>query len=551
MAELRVEAVGAVRKALAEAARTDESSADRVFQRFIELRPGMTDKLGSRRHHMLTGRRGTGKSTLLHVVRKQLQEDGIAVATVDMERFKGREFPDVLIEILIALLDEIPAPFRWRHPYNDLRLKWDSKRLAHTLSTILTDPQSVIRRVERKAAKEAGASGAISGGADTSHGRASARLTAGRSSRATETSEAEFEELKIERLQQLAPRTAAVLTRLVNHSAQRHAIIFIDDYYFVRLQDQPYVLDYLHQVCKSTGVWLKIGGVGSRLRPFVEGNPPVGMQPTQDLDRLVLDVTLDDFATAQRFLENMLDGVLSDERVTSTQLFTDTARARMVLACGGAVARDYITLTDAALDEAVERMSKAGTYNPYAVVNIQSQDVHRAVRKRLNTKEEEELSLDAGADAPTLSARWRDICDFTRESGDIAFVLVKQSDLESSEWGKEIQQLESLRLLHRIKDTVPNTPNWRGIKTMAFMVDLAQVADQRLRTGIPEFWKGTAEFDKLRRAEWVYSPDWRSHQVRNIKAQAEGTAEKISVEPEPLFDFEPEASPPLRRTRDG
>ncbi len=141
---------------------------------------------------------------------------------------------------------------------------------------------------------------------------------------------------------------------------------------------------------------------------------------------------------------------------------------------------------------------------------------------------------------PTLSARWRDICDFTRESGDIAFVLVKQSDLESSDWGKEIQQLESLRLLHRIKDTVPNTPNWRGIKTMAFMVDLAQVADQRLRTGIPEFWKGTAEFDKLRRAEWVYSPQWRDHQVKNIKAQSDGTAEKVNVEPEPLFDLEPD-----------
>jgi energy-coupling factor transporter ATP-binding protein EcfA2 len=543
MAELRVESVGDVRKALAEAVRTDESSADRVYERFIELRPGMTDKLAARRHHLLTGRRGTGKSTLLHVVRKSLQDQGIAVATVDMERFKGREFPDVLIEILVALLDEMPSPVRPRYLYNDLRLKWDAKRLARTLSTILSDPQSVIRRVERKAARDASASGALSGGIDTSHGKASARIAAGRSSTATDTSEAEFEELKIERLQQLAPRIAAVLTRLVNHSAQGHAIIFIDDYYFVRLQDQPQVLDYLHQVCKSTGVWLKIGGVGSRLRPFVEGNPPIGMQPTQDLDRLALDVTLDDFATAQRFLEDMLDGVLAEQKVTSSQLFSDTARARMVLACGGAVARDYITLTDAALDEAVERMSKAGTYTANAKVSVQSQDVHRAVRKRLNTKEEEELSLDAGADAPTLSARWRDICDFTRESGDIAFVLVKQSDLESSDWGKEIQQLESLRLLHRIKDTVPNTPNWRGIKTMAFMVDLAQVADQRLRTGIPEFWKGTAEFDKLRRAEWVYSPQWREHQAKNVKAQSAGTAEKVNVEPEPLFDLEPDSPP--------
>jgi hypothetical protein len=537
VAELRVKSVGEVRRALAEAARTDESSADRVYERFIELRPGITDKLGARRHHMLTGRRGTGKSTLLHVVRKNLQNQGIAVATVDMERFKGREFPDVLIEILVALLDEMPAPIRYKHLYNDLRLRWDARRLGRTLSHILVDPQSVIRRVAKNAAREAGAGATVAGGADLALGQASARLSAGRSSRATESSEAEFEEFKIERLQQLAPQIAAVLTRLVNHSSQKHAIIFIDDYYFVRLQDQPHVLDYLHQVCKSTGVWLKVGGVGSRLRPFVEGNPPIGMQPNQDLDRLAIDVTLDDFATAQRFLEEMLEGVLSAHKVTAAQLFTDTARSRMVLACGGAVARDYITLTDAALDEAVERMSKDGSYKDSAKVNIQSQDVHRAVRKRLNTKEEEEFSLDAGTDAPTLSVRWRDICDFTRESGDIAFVLVKQSDLESTAWGTEIQQLESLRLLHRIKDTVPNTPNWRGIKTMAFMVDLAQVADQRLRTGIPEFWKGTAEFDKLRRAEWVYSPEWRDHQAKNVKAQRDGTADSDETEPAALFDL--------------
>jgi hypothetical protein len=75
---------------------------------------------------------------------------------------------------------------------------------------------------------------------------------------------------------------------------------------------------------------------------------------------------------------------------------------------------------------------------------------------------------------------------------------------------------------------------------MAFMVDLAQVADQRLRTGIPEFWKGTAEFDKLRRAEWVYSPEWRSHQSKNISAQKSDRpiADLALVEPEPLFDLD-------------
>lgn len=540
MARMQVKDLGAVHKALAEAARTDESSAERVVDRYIELRSGMADKLGARRHHMFTGRRGTGKSTLLHVVRKRLVAKGIAVATVDMERFKGRDFPDVLIEILIVLLEEIKPARRWRGAPQIMRLRRRVRRLSKDLRATLQDPQSLVRRIQREAERSRKVGAEIGAGGTYKGLKASGLAGASTASSKKDSVEAEYEVLKIERLQQFAPQIADLLTALVKRSADAHAIIFVDDFYFVRLQDQPQVLDYLQQVCKGTGVWLKIGGVGSRLRPYTEGNPPVGMQPTQDIDRLVLDVTLDDFATAQRFLERMLDGILQPFKVTTAQLFSDTARSRMVLACGGAVARDYITLTDAALDEALERMNKAGSFKESGTIDIQSADVHRAVRKRLNTKEEEELSLDAGSDAPALSARWRDLCDFARESGDIAFVLLKQSDLDGTEWGSEIQQLENLRLLHRIKDTVPNTPNWRGIKTMAFMIDLAQVADQRLRTGIPEFWKGTAEFDKLRRAEWVYSPAWREHQKKNLdlqKAQKDGRPEsEYATEPEPLFD---------------
>jgi len=546
MAELFVRDLGAIREALAEAARTDESSAARAIDRYIELRGGMADKLGARRHHLLTGRRGTGKSTLLQVVRKRLSDRGVAVASVDMERFKGREFPDVLIEILIALLEEITPPLQRKGFIETLRLRRRATSLRRSLRRALNDPQSVVRRLEREAGRKRSAAIQAAAGVSTHGVKAKFDVGAGRSARQTDTTEAEFEELKIERLQQLAPRIAELLTALVARSSEKRAIVFIDDYYFVRLADQPQVLDYLHQVCKGTGVWLKIGGVGSRLRPYREGNPPVGMQPAQDIDRLELDVTLNDFGTAQRFLETMLDGIFKPFDVTAKALFAETARSRMVLACGGAVARDYITLTDAALDEAVERMSKAGTYEDVAPVRVFAADVHRAVRKRLNTKEEQDLSTDAGTDAPQLSSRWRDLCDFTRESGDIAFVLVRQSDLEGTDWGREIQQLENLRLLHRIKDTVPNTPNWRGIKTMAFMVDLAQVAEQRLQTGIPEFWKGTAEFDKLRRAEWVYSPDWRTHQSKNLDAQktrkvgkpaSASPAAAEGTEPEPLFDI--------------
>lgn len=540
MSELRISQLGQFREALAEAARTDETNAAKIVARFIELRPGIADKLVARRHHLIAGRRGTGKSTLLHVVRERLRKEGSPVAVVDMERFKGREFPDVLIEILIALLDELRPSVGW-FSWQDLRLRHRFNKMHKELGEVLSDPQSTTRTVKNTASRnrKGWAGGRLGGG----YGPTKVLLDASSSKERSEShaTTAEFEELKIERLRQLAGQVASILAELVKRTKGARALIFIDDYYYVHLNDQPNVLDYLHQVCKGTGVWLKIGGVGSRLNPFVDGDPPIGMQPTQDIDRLTLDVTLDDFGTAQRFLEKMLEGVVEQLKVTAPQIFTQTARSRMVLACGGAVARDYITLTDAALDAAVERLSKAGTVNPEATIKINSADVHRAARKRMNNKEEEELALDAGSDAGRLKERWQDVCDFIRESGGIAFILVRQKDLDQEHWGREIQQLENLRLVHRIRDAVPNTLTWRGVKTMAFMIDLGQVADQRLRAGIPEFWKGAAEFDKLRRAEWVYTPGWGASK-RNRRAEwvyrgssETSPAKSTTYEPEGLF----------------
>lgn len=431
-----------------------------------------------------------------------------------MERFKGRPYPDVLIEILIGLLDELQPSVRPSHFVNDLLLRHRFNKTRREFGRLLADPQSFVRKVTRTntrgtARKFGGRAGVV---VPPSPGvvvgvEAGQSSNVNRSESYAET--AEYEELKIERLQQQASRLSAELALLVKQVPTGQALVFVDDYYYVRLDDQAGVLDYLHQVCKGIGIWLKVGGVATRMRPYHDGDPPVGMQPTQDMDRLPIDVTLDDFGTAQRFLERMLEGVIEPLGVAVDNLFTDTARSRMVLACGGAVARDYITLTTAALDVAVERMNKTAGPMASTAVKIQAEDVNGAARRRMNRKEEEELNLDAGSDATRLTNRWRDICDFIRERENIAFILVRQKDLDEETWAQEIHQLEHLRLLHRIRDTIPNTPNWRGVKTMVYMVDLGQVAVQRLRTGIPEFWNSTAEFERLRRAEWVYSPDWR------------------------------------------
>ncbi|WP_146231800.1 hypothetical protein [Lentzea atacamensis] len=409
-----------------------------------------------------------------------------------------------MIELLVDMLSRLrPRPSKkfmiWQH----MRLRRRTTRTIRQLQVILNDPAVIQRSIERKTRRQ----GTVKTGISIA-GRASVDGSLEASAHTERGESGEGEASKIERLRSLAPGINKLLVNLVQETDVKKSLVFVDDYYFIATQDQPLVLDYLHAVCKGTGVWLKVGGVGSRLKLYQEGDPPVGVQIGQDVSRLKLDVTLEDFARAKAFLEQVLNGILQPVGMAVQNVMNDGARNRIVLASGGAVPRDYINLVLDALDIAVDRVR--GDDASSGAVRIQTEDINRAARRRTNEKEEEELRQDAGADAPALRDRWQDIQAFAKNRGETTFVLFRQGDLTDTEWGRQIEQLENLRLLHRIGTAVPNTATWRQVRVIIMMIDLAAIVNQRLSANIVEFWKGQAEFDKLRRAQWVYDPDWRA-----------------------------------------
>jgi hypothetical protein len=112
---------------------------------------------------------------------------------------------------------------------------------------------------------------------------------------------------------------------------------------------------------------------------------------------------------------------------------------------------------------------------------------------------------DAGRDAPSLEARFTDIVNFARDR-DTYFFLVRRTDLDA-DWGREITELEDLRFVHRIMTTRPNTGTMRGVDTAVFMVDIPALVEKRMQKAPIEFWE-PRRADELRRAGWVYGPEW-------------------------------------------
>src|SRR6185312_17078882 len=73
-------------------------------ERFVEPAAGVLARAISKQHHIVFGRRGSGKSSLLRKTEADLTIDRRPVAFVDLETFKGHTYPDVLISVLLSTL---------------------------------------------------------------------------------------------------------------------------------------------------------------------------------------------------------------------------------------------------------------------------------------------------------------------------------------------------------------------------------------------------------------------------------------------------------------
>ncbi|MCH7686354.1 MAG: hypothetical protein IH899_06695 [Planctomycetes bacterium] len=83
-----------------------ERSAEEGVKRFIEPAQGTLNRATSKRPHIVFGRRGSGKSSLLRKAGADLTVDRRPIAYVNLETFKGHSYPDILLSVLIATFRE-------------------------------------------------------------------------------------------------------------------------------------------------------------------------------------------------------------------------------------------------------------------------------------------------------------------------------------------------------------------------------------------------------------------------------------------------------------
>jgi hypothetical protein len=492
-------------------------------RRFIEPARGTLDRAKSRRHHIVFGRRGSGKTSLLRKAGADLTLHRAPIAFVDLEAFKGHTYPDVLLSVLIETLHAFrewlnsagvaPASKTsfWRRLWGGKpdRPPLDRKKVAaldHEIETQIAaltallhseDEASLTSKVmsREKAATSSSTDGKLS--IEASSASATVGAARGRE-RSVESEHESTEESKRQKISVLHRRIIdfqKLFEHIVELAGGTDAFIFLDDLYHIARRDQAHVLDYFHRIVKGRSVWLKVGTIRHRTDWYHHGDPPVGLKLGDDCDDIDLDITLEKYELAKRFLLQILDQLISEAGLSDhSKLLAEGGVERLVLASGG-VARDFLTIFRKAIDVARERGKT------YRGERINAEDVNMAAGEHDSAKRDE-LKRDTLEERSELERALRVIQSFCIANKVNCFLV--ERDLESK--GRDtLGELVDLRFVHVVESrtTVRDVP---GRLFTAYMLDISQYTGERRRREmeIVSFWRREA-LDKIRRSRYVLS----------------------------------------------
>lgn len=241
--------------------------------------------------HIVRGRRGVGKSTLIRRAVELLSETANIVSVLDMQSYSLLTGDDLIREVMFDACMSLSAAG-----------KEVGRRFRLDLSTdILEDTAQQI------------AAGALA----------------------------------LEKAPVAMKRALAKLTAVT----KANAFLFLDDLHLVDHDSQPALLHYLHAALKGANGWIKIAGLSSLLNVY-SPRTRQGLQVPGDAQFISLDLTLENPEAAETHLRAILDGFLQAVGYSlGPKVIPDAAFRRLAWANAG-VPRDFLQMFGRSLDHA-------------------------------------------------------------------------------------------------------------------------------------------------------------------------------------------------------
>jgi len=273
------------------------SSENQPSLRYVEDIEERLKLAVSPRHHLIFGRRGVGKTSLLLEGKRLLEGNGAYVLWVNMHSLRGLDSKDAFFTIASRLCDLAIGAF------HGPEASAGSTKLLQAVRQVLEQQLYAAPDLKNPS-------------------------------------------LVVPKLQQALSRFCLETNRSI--------YIFLDDVHYLPSQQVPAFLDVLHGITRDNPIWLKVAGIQHQTRWFIP-NPPTGLQTGHDAAIINLDVTLEHPERAKRFLQTVLRAYVDECHAAPVSNFlSPSAVDRLVVASGG-VPRDFLTLCAASLQTARQR----------------------------------------------------------------------------------------------------------------------------------------------------------------------------------------------------
>lgn len=260
--------------------------------------------------------------------------------------------------------------------------------------------------------------------------------------------------------------------RDVLHADLLRLYLYIDDFYLLDARVQPMVLDNVAAMLRDSNGWIKIASI-ERLTRAYEPSSRIGLEVPHDATMIDLDVTLEDPAETQVFLETVLANYTDAAGIRSpNSIAKSEALGRLVLASGG-VPRDYLNLFASSLIVARQNRKLAR--------EVGREDVALAAGRSARDKKRDLEQDVAGGNSEAILHAIAALSGDVRGRGHAYFrVDVSQKQDRGYEL---LGLLVDLRFAHLVQASLSDQHK-SGIRYEAYVLDLSEWSDVRLRRGL-------------------------------------------------------------------
>jgi hypothetical protein len=282
---------------------------------------------------------------------------------------------------------------------------------------------------------------------------------------------------KLEQLDKWLPRLKQQIRDFFEISDKVSAVYLqIDDLYQLRQEDQPFVIDYIHRLCKDIPLFFKIATLRHASILFVnrEGQP-IGAQERHDFQPINIDYTFADFRKTRDqnkliFYEFGKLAELQKEEVDG--LFKGQGFERLVLA-GGGVPRDTLSLFLEVLSDVQKNDHGDGRIGKDDVRILSKQNFERRI---------EELKHDSGAtqQEPLIKGIYV-IREFCLDKKSNVFLVSERTLQQNDEFRGLIYRLLDYRIIHSGATALSHKSHEGTYQ--AFSIDIGCYAHLRKRQG--------------------------------------------------------------------